>query len=63
MSFVIPPAIWQLVTIGVQALLNRAMLLVERGATKEEIETHIADMEAENQRLNDELDLLRQQNP
>ena len=63
MPIVIPAAIWNMIGIGVQALLTRAMLLLERGATKEEIQAHIDDMEAANQTANDELDLLRQQNP
>ncbi len=63
MAIVIPAAIWNLISIGVQSLLTRAMLLLERGATKEEIQAHIDQMEAENKKASDELDLLRQQNP
>ena len=63
MPIEIPAAIWNLISIGVQSLLSRAMLLLERGDTEEEIQVHIDQMEAENQKANDELDLLRQQNP
>ena len=63
MPIVIPAAIWTLISVGVQSLLTRAMLLLERGDTEEEIQAHIDQMEAENQKANDELDLLRQQNP
>ncbi len=63
MPIVIPAAIWSLISVGVQSLLTRAMLLLERGSTEEEIQAHIDQMEAENQKANDELDLLRQQNP
>ena len=63
MPIVIPAAIWTLISVGVQSLLTRAMLLLERGATEPEIRGHIAQMEAENKKANDELDQLRQQNP
>lgn len=63
MPIVIPAAIWTLIATGVQAAITRAMLLLERGDTEEEIQVHIDQMEAENQKANDELDLLRQQNP
>ncbi len=63
MPIVIPAAVWTLISVGVQSLLTRAMLLLERGATEEEIQAHIDQLEAANQKANDELDLLRQQNP
>ena len=59
----IPPVIWNMIAIGVQSLFTRALLLVERGATEEEIQAHIDEMEAENDTATAELDALRQQNP
>ena len=63
MPIVIPAAIWHLITVAVQTAITRAMLLLERGSTEEEIQAHIDQMEAENKAANDELDQLRQQNP
>ncbi len=63
MAIVIPAAIWQLVSVGVQSLLTRAMLMLERGDTAAEIQAHIDRMEAANQQASDELDALRKANP
>ena len=63
MAIQIPAAVWQFVMVGAQALFTRAFLLVERGTTKEEIEAHIAEMEAVLATAKVELERLRQQNP
>ena len=59
----IPHVVWNFIFAGVQAIFSRAMLLAERGATKTEIEAHIAKMKNEDAIAQAELDRLRKENP
>ena len=63
MAIVVPPVIWNLVAVAAQTAFTRALLLMERGATKEEVQKHIDEMEAQNIAENTELDRLRAENP
>jgi hypothetical protein len=62
MAVQIPAAILQLMTISINAAVNRAILLYERGATEEEIRAHITAMKARDLAATTELDRLRQAN-
>ena len=63
MGIVVPPLVWNLVAVAAQTAFTRALLLMERGATEDEIQEHINDMEAQNKSENIELERLRAENP